>query len=274
MANSRLANYEFFKVILPGSSKTKLKLPDKFVRELEHEHGQILRDAKLHVAGRRRQLWDVRVVVDDVTGGAYLTRGWLQFTRAHDIGDGLFLVFRFDGAATFAITVFDPTMCRRDYYRHDAGESGSSSSGGGDGDCDSDSDASEGDGDGGGGDVATSQFAVTLRLCNLGEKQAQYLNVPVEFQEAHGYAKRAEVALRMRGRTWTVRLKHSRKQKGQRAALRYGWHQFCVDNGLAVGDTCFFRLLPVPNHAGAGDDDDGDHVLKVSVRKADGTFIE
>ncbi|KAF0910866.1 hypothetical protein E2562_004825 [Oryza meyeriana var. granulata] len=246
------------------------KLPDKFARELGDRE---LRDAKLRVAGAGRRLWDVKVVADDGDGDVYLGRGWQQFARAHDLRDGHFLVFRYDGATVFTVTVFDSTMCRRDYRRQqDAAVSGSSS----------DSDATE-EGVGDGGDVATSQFAVTLRQCNLGEKQAQYLlitnrpvaggvvqNVPVGFQEAHGYAKREKVVLRMCGKLWTVRLKHSRRERGQRTALRYGWHKFCVDNGLGVGDTCFFRVLREGDFRRGGED----HILKVAVRKADGTPLE
>uniref|UniRef100_A0A0E0CHB6 TF-B3 domain-containing protein n=1 Tax=Oryza meridionalis TaxID=40149 RepID=A0A0E0CHB6_9ORYZ len=229
------------------------KLPDEFARELEAEERE-LRDAKLLVAGagrrRRDRMWDVKVVAD---GGVYLGRGWLRFARAHGLRDGDLLVFRYDGAAAFTVTVFDDgTMCRRAY--HDAAGSGSSS-----------------DDNGEAAAAATSQFVVTLRQGNLGKKQAQYLNVPVEFQEAHGYAAREKVVLRMRGRSWTVRLKHTkgRRPRRERTVLRYGWHRFCADNGLAVGDTCFFRAL----RSGAGDvddDGDGDHVLSVTVHKADG----
>ena len=96
------------------------KLPDEFARELEGEERE-LRDAKLLVAGvgrrRRGRMWDVKVVADD--GGAYLGRGWLRFARAHGLRDGDLLVFRYDGAAAFTVTVFDDgTMCRRAY--HDA----------------------------------------------------------------------------------------------------------------------------------------------------------
>jgi hypothetical protein len=97
-------------------------------------------------------------------------------------------------------------------------------------------------------------------------------NVPPEFQKAHGYDKRSEVVLQMRGERWTVKLKHNIRAGGRtRAGLRYGWHQFCVDNGLDVGDVCFFRVLrPRGGDAGRGED----HVLKVEARKRDGTFLD
>jgi hypothetical protein len=92
----------------------------------------------------------------------------------------------------------------------------------------------------------------------------------VEFQNAHEYHKRSGVVLRMRGKSWPVNLKRSLRAGGNpRMSLRYGWHQFCVDNRLDVGDTCFFRALR------GGDADRGeDHVLKVEVRRRDGTFAD
>ena len=103
--------------------------------------------------------------------------------------------------------------------------------------------------------------------------------MPVEFQDAHGYARRRRVELRMGGRSWSVNLKRSKRVLGDRTAFKYGWHQFCVDNGLEVGDTCFFRVIR--EGACADDDDeewedeceDDEHVLKVEVRKKNGTML-
>ncbi|KAK1652119.1 hypothetical protein QYE76_069924 [Lolium multiflorum] len=116
--------------------------------------------------------------------------------------------------------------------------------------------------------LAVKMFDGTMQ-CHLGARQNQYLNVPAEFQVAHGYAERSKVVLWMRGKSWTVNLKHNNRLVGHpRTSLRYGWHQFCVDNRLDVGDTCFFRALR-GGDAGRGED----HVLKVEVRKRDGTFV-
>ncbi|KAM0871918.1 hypothetical protein ACQ4PT_039074 [Festuca glaucescens] len=117
-------------------------------------------------------------------------------------------------------------------------------------------------------DALTSQFTVTLKPSHLGARQKQYLNVPPAFQNAHGYDGRSEVVLRMRGEKWSVTLKHNIRAGGKtRASLRYGWHQFCVDNRLGVGDVCFFRAL---RGDGVGDD----HALKVEVRKRNGAFLD
>jgi hypothetical protein len=99
-------------------------------------------------------------------------------------------------------------------------------------------------------------------------------NVPPAFQNAHGYDKRSEVVLWMRGKPWTVLLKHNVRTGGRnktRTTIRYGWHQFCVDNGLDVGDVCFFRVLRLRGgDAGRGED----HALKVEARKPNGTFLD
>ncbi|KAE8795492.1 B3 domain-containing protein [Hordeum vulgare] len=105
---------EFFTVILEKSSR--LVLPHNFVKMLVGHRPQ---NMKLRQAGNGlRKLWDVEVVFD-ADGRMYLDRGWKQFVRAYDLGIGYFLVFRYDGNATFAVKVFDTTMCRRRYQDDD-----------------------------------------------------------------------------------------------------------------------------------------------------------
>jgi hypothetical protein len=55
--------------------------------------------------------------------------------------------------------------------------------------------------------------------------------------------RRRQVELQMRGRSWTVSLKRGKRLLGDRSAFKYGWHKFCVDNNLEVGDVCFFRVI-------------------------------
>ncbi|VAH88099.1 unnamed protein product [Triticum turgidum subsp. durum] len=247
------SGFEFFIIMLSNSLK-KLRMPDKFAKVLA---GREPREVKLREAGSgRRSLWDVKVVLD-ADGHTYLGRGWERFARAHDLRLGYFLVFSYDGDAVLTVKVFDVSMCRRHYKHHDDADasSGSSSDSGGSSSAEVEVD-----------DAPTSQFTVRLSGCHFLEKQQQYLNVPLEFHEAHGYAERSKVVLRMSGKSWGVTLKHTNRAGGKtRSSFRYGWHQFLVDNRLTVGDTCFFRALR------AGGED---HELKVQVRKLDGTFVE
>lgn len=263
MAGLSLGELQFFKILLPGMYEEALRLPAKFARELGAR-----RDLKLRLAGEGMPLWDVDVFAGDEHGDMYLGNGWKMFAGAHDLRDGYMLVFRYDGGGELAVTVFDLSTCQKLYVHAGAG----GASGGG---------TSHGDGRRSLTIAEPSHFAVTLRACNFGTRQNQYLNVPVEFQEAHGYVRRRRVELQMGGRSWMVTLKRSKQLYGDRmrTSFKYGWRQFCIDNGLGVGDTCFFRVI----REGGGDDDedeeweeeeeDDDHVLKVEVRKKDGTFV-
>ncbi|CAM0871951.1 unnamed protein product [Alopecurus aequalis] len=264
-----LSDFEFFVIILKNPLE-KLRLPEKFAKLLD---GQEPREVKLQEAGGGRRLWDVEVVFDG-KGDMYLERGWEQFARVHDLGLGNFLVFSYDGNTVLTVKVFDLSMCRRHYHPDDTTTgTGSSSDSVSKNSSDSVSDNSIGSGSNGTSwaemdidDSPTSQFTVTLKKSNLGARENQYLNVPPVFQNAHGYEKRTKVELRMRRKAWPVNLKHNiRAGPKIRTSLRYGWHQFCIDNGLSVGDICFFRAL-----RGRGEE----HALKVEVRKPDGTFLD
>ncbi|KAK1652124.1 hypothetical protein QYE76_069929 [Lolium multiflorum] len=285
-----LLDFEFFVIIFQNPWE-KLKLPDKFAKLLD---GQEPREVTLREASGGRHLWNVEVLFDG-EGRMYLDRGWERFARAHDLGLGNFLVFSYDGDAVLTVKVFDGSMCRRHYHDDDeentgsgaSSESGSNNSVGSFSNAISDSakkssstgtaemnisDSARKNSSAGEmniDDALTSQFTVTLKPSHLGARQKQYLNVPPAFQHAHGYDSRSEVVLRMRGEKWTVTLKHNIRKGGHRtrASLRYGWHQFCVDNRLGVGDVCFFRAL-------RGDGGGDDHALKVEVRQRNGTFLD
>ncbi|KAE8802161.1 B3 domain-containing protein [Hordeum vulgare] len=106
---------ELFTIILEKSSNRKV-LPDNFVKMLD---GHRPENMKLRQAGNGlRKLWDVEVVFD-TDGSMYLDRGWKQFVHAYDLRHGYFLVFTYNDNATFAVKVFDTTMCRRRYQDDD-----------------------------------------------------------------------------------------------------------------------------------------------------------
>ncbi|KAE8811062.1 B3 domain-containing protein [Hordeum vulgare] len=118
------AKMELFTIILDKSSSTQV-LPDNFVKMLDGHRPQ---NMKLRQDGNGlRKLWDVEVAFD-TDGSVYLDRGWKQFVRAYDLRHGYFLVFRYDDNATFAVKVFDTTICRRRYQDDDDASNGSRSS--------------------------------------------------------------------------------------------------------------------------------------------------
>ncbi|KAE8768967.1 B3 domain-containing protein [Hordeum vulgare] len=115
---------EFFMIILEKSSSRQV-LPDNFVKMLDGHRPQ---NMKLRQAGNGlRKLWDMEVAFD-TDGSMYLDRGWKQFVRAYDLRHRYFLVFRYDDNATFAVKVFDTTMCRRRYQDDDDASNRSRSS--------------------------------------------------------------------------------------------------------------------------------------------------
>ncbi|KAE8774213.1 B3 domain-containing protein [Hordeum vulgare] len=149
---------EFFTIILEKSSSRQV-LSDNFVKMLDGHRPQNMMltqadnglrklwDVEAGAAGqfcehvgrssvteheaeagrqRVRKLWDVEVAFD-TDGSMYLDRGWKQFVRAYDLRHVYFLVFRYDDN-TFAVKVFDTTMCRRRYQDNDDASNGSRSS--------------------------------------------------------------------------------------------------------------------------------------------------
>ncbi|KAE8806851.1 B3 domain-containing protein [Hordeum vulgare] len=105
---------KLFTVILEKSSR--LLLPHNFVNMLDGHRPQ---NMKLRQAGNGlRKLWDVEVVFD-ADGRMYLDHGWKQFVRAYDLGIAYFLVFMYVDNATFAVKVFDTTICQRRYQDND-----------------------------------------------------------------------------------------------------------------------------------------------------------
>uniref|UniRef100_A0A8I6WZA8 TF-B3 domain-containing protein n=1 Tax=Hordeum vulgare subsp. vulgare TaxID=112509 RepID=A0A8I6WZA8_HORVV len=105
----------FFTIILEKSSSRQVP-PDNFVKMLDGHRPQKM---KLRQADNGlRKLWDMEVVFD-TDGSMYLHRGWKKFVRAYDLRHGYFLVFRYDDNATFAVKVFDTTMCWRRYQDDD-----------------------------------------------------------------------------------------------------------------------------------------------------------
>uniref|UniRef100_A0ACD5VXW5 Uncharacterized protein n=1 Tax=Avena sativa TaxID=4498 RepID=A0ACD5VXW5_AVESA len=226
-----LAGLEFCKFMSYGLSWEKLVLPDKFGCTLM-DRG--LREVKLRVAGGgERGAWDVEVGPDEY-GDVYLADGWRD------------------------VSVRVRAQTERNSSPPAPAQTGSGSSRGGAGTAEAGID-----------DPASSQFSVTLRKCHFGKRQQQYLHVPKTFQDAQGYTERTKaVVLQMRGESWTVNLKHWKQGSGTirtGTAFRYGWHQFLVDNGLVLGDTCFFDAV---------EEDDEDNVLRVVVRKQDGTIVQ
>lgn len=51
------------------------------------------------------KLWTVSL--KKISGAAYLTRGWPKFAEEHELKNGEFMTFVYDGHRTFEVSVFD-----------------------------------------------------------------------------------------------------------------------------------------------------------------------
>jgi hypothetical protein len=66
------------------------------------------------VRGGAIGVWTADVLFD-LSSMMYLASGWRRFCCVHQIRNGHFLVFNYDGQHTLTVTIFDGTMCYRHY---------------------------------------------------------------------------------------------------------------------------------------------------------------
>uniref|UniRef100_A0ACD5ZC44 Uncharacterized protein n=1 Tax=Avena sativa TaxID=4498 RepID=A0ACD5ZC44_AVESA len=95
--------------------RDRLLLPQKSASVLD---GQEPHKLELQVPGGNTGLWPVDMLFDRI-GQMYLYTGWKQFTHAHEIEAGHFLIFKYDGNGVLVVIVFDETMCWRHYHNDD-----------------------------------------------------------------------------------------------------------------------------------------------------------
>jgi hypothetical protein len=72
-------------------------------------------------------MWTTEVLFDG-TDMMYVASGWRRFCRIHEIMDGHFLVFNYDGEHTLTVMIFEETMCRLHYTPASLANASSSSS--------------------------------------------------------------------------------------------------------------------------------------------------
>nr|CAB67638.1 putative protein [Arabidopsis thaliana] len=90
----------FFKVFLVESASESLMIPLPFMAFLADP---LPKTVKLQGLGGK--LWTVSL--KKISGAAYLTRGWPKFAEEHELKNGEFMTFVYDGHRTFEVSVFD-----------------------------------------------------------------------------------------------------------------------------------------------------------------------
>ncbi|CAH9139120.1 unnamed protein product [Cuscuta epithymum] len=96
----------FFKVILP--LRTTLMIPKEFIRK----HGKNLpKVGSFEVP--TGEIWEIDLVHSQ--GHVFLAKGWKEFAENYSIGDGHFLVFRYDRKSHFSVIIFDKSASEIEY---------------------------------------------------------------------------------------------------------------------------------------------------------------
>ncbi|KAL1350531.1 hypothetical protein HN51_014583 [Arachis hypogaea] len=100
---------EFFKVYLPQTSSTLLRIPKAF--SAKFSNGNIGR--KTALVDHEGNSWDVELKkMDD--GLLVLKNGWKKFVRDKCLEQADFLVFEYDGNSKFHVKIFSKSGCRKE----------------------------------------------------------------------------------------------------------------------------------------------------------------
>ncbi|CAL1353027.1 unnamed protein product [Linum trigynum] len=101
----------FFQPLLPGF-ELQFSMPEAFYKNYfnggKKKGGA---DQTVVLRTRRGKFHKVRV------SGRAFKDGWKEFVEEHDLHVGDFVVFRLDGEMVFHVMVFDPTVCERQYQQ-------------------------------------------------------------------------------------------------------------------------------------------------------------
>ncbi|PIA47523.1 hypothetical protein AQUCO_01400277v1 [Aquilegia coerulea] len=103
----RASNPHFVVPIMPREPQENIAIPKSFLRNYLIGE-KCARKATLRTR-KSRKSWKVNLK------GLCFEDGWDDFSTAHDLQDGDFLVFKHEGDLTFYVTVFDPSECEKEY---------------------------------------------------------------------------------------------------------------------------------------------------------------
>ncbi|KAL0673667.1 hypothetical protein Bca4012_001648 [Brassica carinata] len=95
----------FFKVFLSETASESMAIPMSFS---EHLQDPLPQTAKLQGIGGG--VWTVSF--KKIRDCAYFTSGWSKFAEDHELKDGEFLTFVYDGSHTFEVSVFGRSGCK------------------------------------------------------------------------------------------------------------------------------------------------------------------
>ncbi|XP_033133154.1 B3 domain-containing protein REM7-like [Brassica rapa] len=213
----------FFKPLLPGFH-SGVTIPLAFFSK--------------HIEGKTNQkTWKLRSDASDETWeviqeGRRLTRGWKDFTTAHDLQIGDLVIFKHEGDMVFHVTPFGPSCCEIQYtHPHIIKE---------------EADAGDADDNEIRGTGAMSSFS--FDYCFLAEVTASNLKadklyLPKRATSSTALNKQCQemILVNKEGNSWTANLRFS--ESGGMYYITRGWRKFCRDNRCDIGDLFVFNLV-------------------------------
>ncbi|XP_031122546.1 B3 domain-containing protein REM17-like [Ipomoea triloba] len=212
-------NPHFFKPIHEGF-KNGVNIPTAFLAKYLKGQGP-----KFAILRRGDRSWRVKI-----SGGRIIADGWEKFGAENGLNVGDFVVFRKEGDRVFDVSVFEPSLCERDWPLPHGGCPVTQPS---NNFCSAARDT-----------TSTSPadhpyFVSTIKSYCL---KRQELYLPMEFAMSNGLVaeEKREMILRDdKERSWSVVM----GRVGNNFSLRQGWQSFQMANDLKEGDAYKFELI-------------------------------
>ncbi|XP_006401912.2 B3 domain-containing protein REM20 isoform X2 [Eutrema salsugineum] len=105
MADNEVVLPRFFKFFLSVTTSESMSIPTTFT---EHLKDPLPKTAKLQGTGGGT--WTVNF--SRIRERAYITAGWSKFAEEHELKDGEYLTFVYDGECTFEVSVYGRWGCK------------------------------------------------------------------------------------------------------------------------------------------------------------------
>ncbi|KAJ3693255.1 hypothetical protein LUZ60_008735 [Juncus effusus] len=110
-SHSHIKKLQFLRVLIPNPV-VKLRIPSKISKHLQAEPHYHKRATFYSPCGK---FWHVNILQSD--DDLYFDSGWPEFSKAHDLRTGYFVLFQYIGNMVFNVKVFDNSMCLKEYER-------------------------------------------------------------------------------------------------------------------------------------------------------------
>ncbi|KAF1870182.1 hypothetical protein Lal_00017763 [Lupinus albus] len=99
---------QFFKVFLPQTSSTQLRIPRAFNKFMNG-----ITTSEVTLMDHDNNSWDIDMArIEDTF---IFKNGWQRFAKEKCLEEGEFLVFEYDGYSTFYVKIFSKTGCRKEF---------------------------------------------------------------------------------------------------------------------------------------------------------------